>query len=138
MNSFHIGIRAWHQIAFVGLTEALSLGLGQFLVVWGLNFFLGKDRKPHPRAWGVGCIERIIYTSSVLLGLPFSLIGGWLVLKGLAQFNPRRGSKPTTEEFLTDYYSYLTGTGLSIIIGIGFGLLGRLLLGKVLVPSPGN
>lgn len=126
----------WREIALVGLTYGLSLLLGHFLVVWGLDFFLGRDRNggPHPRAWAVGCIERIIYTSSLVLGLPFALIGGWLVLKGLAQFNPRRTGKPTTDEFLDAYYSYLVGTGLSLIVGVGFGLLGRFLLKLPLVP----
>ncbi len=97
-------------LEILGALESLAWPIA--LVLWGLNFFLGKNRKggPHPRAWGVGCIERIIYTSCLLLGMPFALIGGWLVLKGLAEFTPRRIGKPTTEEFLTDYYSYLIGT----------------------------
>ena len=74
-------------------------------------------------------MERFIYTSSTMLGLPIELIGGWLVLKGLAQFKPRRDDKHTTSEFLGDYYGYLIGTGLSLIVGVGFGLFGRYLLG---------
>ncbi len=128
----------WCSIAVVGLTYCLSLGLGHFLVVWGLNFFLGKNRTggPHPRAWGVGFLERVIYTSSLLLGLPYALIGGWLVLKGLAQFNPKGTETTNTVEYLNDYYSYLIGTGLSLIVGIGFGLLGRFLLKLPLVANP--
>jgi hypothetical protein len=113
----------------------LSIIAGHFLVVFGLDFFLGGkgDRKPHPRAWGVGCIERFIYTSSLLLGLPIEIIGGWLVLKGIAQFRPNRDDKASTDEFLNDYYGYLVGTGLSLILGVGFGLLGRYLLGLPLM-----
>jgi hypothetical protein len=69
-----------------------------------------------------------------LLGLPFALIGGWLVLKGLAKFNPEGSANPTTDQYLDDYYSYLIGTGLSLIVGTGFGLLGRFFLKLPLVP----
>jgi hypothetical protein len=100
----------------------LSIGLGHYLIVGGLRFFLGTDRGAHPRAWGVGCIERFIYTSCLLLGLPVELIGGWLVLKGLAQFRPQGNDKASTEEFLREYYGYL--------IGIGFVLLGARLAGN--------
>jgi hypothetical protein len=91
--------------------------------------------KAHPRAWGVGFIERTIYTSCMVFGLPIELIGGWLVLKGLAQFRPSGNDKASTEDFLTDYYSYLIGTGLSLIVGVGFGLLGRHLMGFPLWPD---
>jgi hypothetical protein len=117
------------SLAVIGGSFALSLILGHFLVLLGLRVMLSAKASPHPRAWGVGLIERFIYTASIMLGLPFEVIGGWLVLKGLAQFKPSRDGSHTTPEYLDDYYSYLIGTGLSLIIGVGAGLLGRLLLG---------
>jgi hypothetical protein len=107
----------------------LSLVVGHYVVVGGLSFFLRGDNRPHKHGWGVGCVERFIYTSTTVLGLPIELIGGWLVLKGLAQFKPREDDKYTTSEYLGDYYGYLIGTGLSLIVGVGFGLIGRHLLG---------
>lgn len=132
----------WWKAAVVGLTFLLSLPVGNYLVVWGLDYLVRKGKKeeeneseylsgPHPLARGVGWVERFIYTSCILLGLPYSVIGGWLVLKGLAQFHPRG---KTTPKWLTEYYSYLVGTGLSLIVGVGFGLLGRRLLHLPLVP----
>jgi hypothetical protein len=120
----------------IGISGAfiLSVFMGRVLVVHGLQFFLEGKSDPHPLAWGVGYIERFIYTACIILGLPIELIGGWLVLKGLAQFKPRRDGKATTDELLNDYYSYLIGTGLSLIVGVGFGLLGRYLSGMELVP----
>jgi hypothetical protein len=109
----------------------LSIYVGHYLVVGGLRVFRGSGQ-PHPKA---SCIERFIYSSSLLLGLPYSLIGGWLVLKGLAKFDPRGEGRPSTDQFLDDYYAYLIGTGLSLIVGVGFGLLGRLLTGRQFVPS---
>jgi hypothetical protein len=126
----------YRAVVSVILTYSLSLILGHFIVVWLMNLMFGKDRTggPHPRAWAVGLVERTIYTSCLLLGLPFSAIGGWLVLKGLVQFNPKGTPTTSTIDFLTDYYSYLIGTGLSLIVGVGFGLLGRLLLHLPVAP----
>ncbi len=115
------------QTAAVVVAYILSLMLGHFFVVVGLKRLLSKSI-PHKQAWGVGLVERFIYTSSIMLALPIEVIGGWLVLKGLAQFKSNQGSN------LDDYYSYLIGTGLSLIVGIGSGLLGRVLLGLDLVP----
>jgi hypothetical protein len=123
------------QIAAVGVAYILSLGLGHWLVVGGLQLFLSSKSSPHPRAWGIGLIERFIYTSSIMLHLPIEVIGGWLVLKGLAQFKPKSGDNHDTDKFLDEYYSYLIGTGLSLIVGVGSGLLGRLLLGLKVVPN---
>lgn len=126
----------YRTVVSVILIYSLSVLLGHFIVVWLMNLMLGTNRTggPHPRAWAVGFVERTIYTSCLLLGLPFSAIGGWLVLKGLVQFNPKGSPTTTTIDFLTDYYSYLIGTGLSLIVGVGFGLLGRLLLQLPPVP----
>lgn len=133
---------SWHVAGFVALSYFLSIGAGHFIVVGGLNLFLGRKRegKLHPAAWGIGIIERFIYTSCILLGLPFSAIGAWLVLKGLAQFYPRgtKAESTTTDEFLTQYYSYLMGTGLSLICGTGFGFLGRLMIGLKAIPAMGG
>lgn len=93
----------WWKAAVVGLTFLLSLPVGNYLVVWGLDYLVRKGEKenesqylsgPHPLARDVGWGERFIYTSCILLGLPYSVIGGWLVLKGLAQFHPREKPLP--------------------------------------------
>jgi hypothetical protein len=130
----------WSPWAVYPLTYFYSLVVGNYLVRWGLEFFLRTNvPKPvgnvHPRAWAVGVVERTIYTSCVVLGLPIEIIGGWVALKGLAQFRPHGNEHPDTDKFLDDYYGYLIGTGLSLIVGVGLGLLGRHLLGLPLMPE---
>lgn len=125
-------IQSPYAIVIVGLF--LSVVAGHYIVVLGLRFFLSGTSKPHPRGWGVGCVERFIYTSCTILGLTH-LVAGWLVLKGLAQFRPKGDGTHTTEDYLTDYYGYLIGTGLSIIVGIGFGLISRYCLGLEVAPD---
>jgi len=126
-------------IVGVSLAYLLSLGLGHFLVVGGLNLFLRNkgDRtgRPHPLAWGVGCVERFIYTSCVIVGLPIGIIGGWLILKGLAEFMPRKSETALPNDSVDDHHGFLVGAGLSLIVGIGFGLLGRHLVGEPLLPA---
>jgi len=112
----------------------LSTFVGDFIIAHVIKLFIQDgEGKAHARASAVGRIERFIYTSCILVGLPVEIIGGWLVLKGLAQFRPKGDEKAATPDFLTDYYGYLIGTGLSLIVGIGFGLLGRYWMGIPLV-----
>ena len=102
---------------------SISVALGHFLVVGGLAFLHGSPGGTHPLAKGVGIVERFIYTSVAVVGLPLEVIGGWLALKGLAEF-----SSGKQRDNLDAYYSYLFGTGLSLIIGTGLGLLCRQLM----------
>jgi phosphate transport system substrate-binding protein len=134
-------VRALLVSPVVGVLMAylLSVGLGHYLVVGGMNFFLRDSGKtfgrPNPLAWGVGCVERFIYTSCVILGFPIGIIGAWLVLKGLAEFRPTKGDTPPANESLDGRYRYLVGAGISLIVGVGFGLLGRHLMGSVPLPK---
>jgi hypothetical protein len=111
---------------------------GNFFVRYGLRFThrgIDTGSKPHALAGAIGMIERFIYTSVVLFGLPFVIIGGWLALKGFAKFRPKGTGEHATEKYLNEYYSYLIGTGLSLIFGVGFGILGRLLVWHLDLPK---
>ena len=140
-------------VAFV-----VSLAVGHVFVRWGLHISHRgyKESSPHPLAGAVGVIERVIYTSVIIAGLPIEVIGGWVALKGLAQFAIRQQTSATKQvpvpvavdkhaaaggddksaaapedeaaHNLDTYYSYLIGTGLSLIVGVGSGFACRVFL----------
>jgi len=112
----------------------ISLFGGHVFVYWGMRPLLRTKGKVNRNPASVGYVERFTYTGSIIACLPIEIIGGWLVLKGIAQFKPRGDAKASTEEILNQYYGYLVGTGRSLIVGVASGLLGRHWLGAELMP----
>jgi hypothetical protein len=98
----------------------------------------------NPRATGsdlwlpliVGVIERTLYYGSAVLG-SYEIIAGWLALKAVAKFAETSSLNQTTvtraKDPLETYYLYVSGTGLSLIIGIGSALIARHIQGLELV-----
>lgn len=63
----------------------------------------------------VGMLERIIYFTATWAGDAWELVGGWLVLKAVADLTGRHPVR--------GYYMYLIGNAASLICGVGAALL---------------
>jgi hypothetical protein len=121
-------------------TLAVVISLIVSLPVAGLIIFLvlkklNKDYEipegyPGLFFW-LGLIERIIYFFAAYISA-WSLIGGWLALKGLAKF----GTKDSTDEDIKSFYAYLIGNGLSLLFGVGGAFLAQFLATGSVVVKP--
>jgi hypothetical protein len=77
----------------------------------------------------VGDLERIIYIFGVVEN-QYSLIAGWLVLKGFLGWIPRSEPEP-----LPRYHAYLIGNGYSLVVGVGFGVFAQFVAAVLSAPN---
>jgi hypothetical protein len=75
------------------------------------------------------CSKRILYIMGVM-GHHYELITGWLVLKAFFNFLERqKGTSVTNDkEQLERYNGMLIGNALSLLIGIGLGIVSNLFI----------
>ncbi len=112
-------------ITLVSSTVFLSL------VFFYLPSWLKQDNPQREDLWLsaiVGVIERIIYFFSAYFGV-YEFLGGWLVLKSVANFKQDQGVS-----VLRSYYVYLLGTGTSLIFGVGGAIATRYMCGLPIIP----
>ena len=76
---------------------------------------LTQHLESHWMAGWVGVFERAIYTTAILISGK-EIIAGWLALKAIAELK-----SPGRE--LIGYYTFLMGNGMSLVFGIGGGLI---------------
>ena len=99
-----------------------------------------KTRQTGAGAWlpfVLGVIERTLYFGAAALST-YEIVAGWLALKAVAKFAETssasaRARRKEEAETVTVYYLYICGNGLSLIIGLGCGLLARHLQGLDLI-----
>jgi len=94
---------------------AFTVIIGQAVIYPLMAFLLQKIGEQEQReflwlAAGVGIVERVIYTTSVVLG-QYELMAIWLVLKAAVEW------KSEEKRNLSSFYVYLIGNGMSIIFG---------------------
>lgn len=67
----------------------------------------------------IGKVERVLYIIAVALG-QYALISGWLVLKAFSAWLRPREQEPKAMNY---YHLYLYGNLLSLLLGVGLGML---------------
>ena len=74
----------------------------------------GKTHRARLPVAVLGCVERILYTSSVLIGVP-ALIGFWLALKVVGSWRHLESPYPIAARDLIN--TFLAGNAMSIMYG---------------------
>ena len=131
-------------LAAVVTGYVVSVGIGSISIYWLARKLLQIQEAQAGQAgtgvaanaqwqaleWAVllGVVERVIYTSAAIIGA-YEMIAGWFVLKSVVHFAEEKRSG-----VLLDYYNYLVGTGVSLLFGIGGGMLVRLLMSLPAAP----
>ena len=113
----------WLHLA---LGYGFSVLVGHFLIRWTLSSLYVFDPQQPPdliHAQLVGVVERVLYTTSWLLGHP-EFIAVWLALKVAGQWN--RWSEDRDGIPGRAFYNvFLIGSGLSILYGVTGALIVR-------------
>lgn len=87
-------------------------------------------KKREPFSWlprRVGIIERFLYTSAIIFN-QLALIGIWLALKIIGEWNDKYSRPPQEEVGRVRVNIFLVGNGLSLVFGILGGILFRTFL----------
>lgn len=95
-------------------------------------------RKSSDWAWAVGTFERILYVMAVL-SQHYDLITAWIVMKAFSGWM-RLGPRKDEHERLSRWNKYLLGNIVSLLAGLGLGVILnlyiRLRLGIPIIWSP--